>query len=295
MKSIGLVIDNISSLPREIIKGNDIKTVKINLDFPPLEENPNRNLYDLMEQTDTFPKTAAPSPGSFLKAYREALEDNNEVLVITLSSELSAIYDSACQGRRMLSDPSKVKILDSRQVSVAEGLLVLKAAKLIKQKEDINEIVKELKQTRVRIQTFILTKDIKWTKKTGRVSSFQAKGFNFLKNVGINPIMKIKEGKVSFGGFNFISNDPLEILFRALKKQKDKYGNLEVGLNYTNNINLTNRLKEKVERDLKTEVLFVSSTPVVIGAHTGPGTIIAGSIPKSDFNNNSFDKAGKEE
>jgi len=283
MKEIGLVIDNISSLPSEVLKKNDIEMVDINLDFPPLEENPNQNLYELMEKTNTFPKTSAPSPGSFLKACQKSLKDHERVLVITLSSELSAIYESAYQARNMLSEPSKVEILDSQQVAVAEGLLILKASALIKKGMEMNKLIKKLKESRKKIQTFILARDIKWAKNTGRVTSFQAKGFNFLKNIGISPLMEIKEGKVTFGGFNLFSNDPLEIIFRELRKQKKKYGKIKIGINYTNNIELAEELKEKLERELKSKVIFVTSTPAVIGAHTGPGTIIAGCIPDNEF------------
>jgi len=51
-----------------------------------------------MKETKTHPKTSAPSPGDYLKAYKKLLENFEKILVITLTSKLSATYSSA--GRR---------------------------------------------------------------------------------------------------------------------------------------------------------------------------------------------------
>jgi fatty acid-binding protein DegV len=54
-----------------------------------------------------------------------------------------------------------------------------------------------------------------------------------------------------------------------------KKGKIRVGINYTDNGDIGLKLKEKLEKDLKAEVLFVSMVPPIVGANSGPRTLIA--------------------
>lgn len=97
-----------------------------------------------MKETKAYPKTSAPSPGDYLKADKKVLENFEKVLVVTLSSKLSATYSSAFQAKELMPNPSKIFIFDSLSTVVPEGLLSLKAAELIRQGKDIEEIIKIL-------------------------------------------------------------------------------------------------------------------------------------------------------
>jgi len=277
-KKIGLVIDDICSLPEEITKGYQAEVVKTKLFFPEAEKFPEKNLYQLMNETKAFPKTSAPSPGDFLKAYEKVLEGFEKVLVITLSLKLSATYNSAYQARQMMPDPSKITIFDSKQAAASEGVLVIKAEELIKQGKDIKEIIKILENIREKVKLFAFLKTTYWVEKIGRMSHWQATAFKILKGLGIQPMVGIKKGKVGLTGFNFWTRDTLKALFNQLRHEATK-SKIRVGINYTDNIDLAYQLREKLEKEPKTEVLFTSLTPPIVGANTGPGTLLTGCLP----------------
>ncbi|PJA83106.1 MAG: hypothetical protein CO146_01765, partial [Candidatus Nealsonbacteria bacterium CG_4_9_14_3_um_filter_37_29] len=130
--AIALVIDDICSLPEKIIEDFQIEIVKMKLFFPEWEKFPEKNLYQFMKETKTHPKTSAPSPGDYLKAYKKLLENFEKILVITLTSKLSATYSSARQAKELMPDPSKIEIFDSLLASAPEGLLAIRAGKLIR-------------------------------------------------------------------------------------------------------------------------------------------------------------------
>ncbi len=98
-EKIGLVTDDICSLPEKLVSQCQIEIVKTKLSFPEWEKNPERNMYQVMEETKAYPKTSAPSPGDYLKTYKKVLKNFDEALVITLSSNLSATYSSARQAK----------------------------------------------------------------------------------------------------------------------------------------------------------------------------------------------------
>ena len=275
-QNIGLVVDDICSLPEKIIEEHQIEMVKIKLFFPEWEKFPEKNLYQIMKETHAHPKTSAPSPGDYLKAYKKVLEKFEKVLVITLTSKLSATYNSAYQARQMMSDPSKIIIFDSWQASVPEGLLILKAAELIQQGKNIEEIVKTLENLREKVKLFGFLETTYWVEKIGRMSHWQATAFKVLKGLGVQPMIGIKKGKVGLTGFNFWTKDVFKALFHQLKHQTKKYGKIKMGINYTDNVDLAYKLKEKSEKELGAEVLFASLAPPIVGANSGPGTLLAG-------------------
>jgi fatty acid-binding protein DegV len=98
--------------------------------------------------------------------------------------------------------------------------------------------------------------------------------FTTLRILGVYPYFGTKEGKIGFSGFNLWTYDEFEAMFNQLKHQA-KRGKIRVGINYTDNVDIALKLKEKLEKDLKAEVLFVSMVPPIVGANSGPGTLIA--------------------
>jgi len=277
-EKIGLVVDDICSLPEKIINKYQIEIVKTKLYFPEWEKFPKKNLYQVMKETKAYPKTSAPSPGDYLKTYKKLLENYEKVLVITLSSKLSATYSSAFQAKNLMPDPSKIVVFDSLAAVVPEGLLVISATELIRQGENLGEILKILEILREKVKFFGFLETTYWVERIGRMTHWQGIAFQILKGLGIQPYLGLKKGKVGLTGFNFWTRDFLKAIFNQIKHQVKK-SKIRVGINYTDNIDLAYKLKEKLEKELGVEVLFTSLVPPIVGANSGPGTLITGYIP----------------
>jgi DegV family protein with EDD domain len=262
-----------------MINDFQIEIVKIKLYLPEWNKFPEKNLYQMMKETKAGPKTSAPPPGDYLKAYKKTLDKFEKVLVITLSSKLSATYSSALQAKQFMPDPSRIEIFDSLAAATPEGLLTLRAAELIREGKSLQEILKILDMLKEKIKFFGFLKTTYWVEKIGRMSPWLAAAFKTLKILGVQPTLGLKQGRVGLTGFNFWTKDTFKALFHQLKHQSEKSGKLRIGINYTDNIDLAYQLKEKVEKELAAEVAFISPVPPIIGANSGPGTIIAGCLP----------------
>lgn len=277
MSSIGLIVDDICSLPEKIINDFQIEIAKTKLYFPELEKFPEKNMYQVMAETKAHPKTSAPSPGDYLRAYKKALENSEKALVITLSSKLSATYASALQAKALMPDPSKIVVFDSLSAAASEGILIIKAAQLIRQNKNLEEILETLTNLREKTKLFGFLETTYWVEKIGRMNSWQATAFKFLKSFGVLPMIGLKKGRIGLTGFNFWTKDVLKAIFHQIKFESKKHKIL-VGINYTDNIELAYKLRERVEKELKSEVAFTSLVPPIVGANSGPGTLIAGSL-----------------
>lgn len=276
---ICLITDDVCSMPDRLAESLKIKIVKTKLFFPEAEKFPQKNLYQIIEEAKSYPKTSAPSPGEYLKAYKEGVEEFEKLLVITVSSKLSGTYNSAFQAKTLTNDPSKIFIFDSLNAVAGEGLLVVKAAELVKQGKGIEEILVILNSLREKTEIFGFLKTSHWAKKSGRVSSWQGNIAQFLRGIGIQPIIGIKKGRVKLTGFNIGTKDILGAAFRQIARQIKIHKKIIVGINYTNNISLAYKLKEKIEKDLKVKVIFVSLVSPVVGVGLGPETLVVGCMP----------------
>lgn len=273
MEKIAILTEDASSLPPKVVEEFGIEIVRTKLYFPEWEKYPEKNLYQLMKEKKVSPKTSSPPPGEYLRAYRKLSSSFEKILVITLSSKLSASFNSAFQARENFEKPQKIILFDSLQAVCGQGLLVLKAAKLIREGKKLEEVLKELETLREKIKIFGFLKTTYWAEKIGRVKKWQGILFSVLKKLGIYPYLGIEKGIVKITGFNLWTPDEFEAIFNQLKHQAKK-GKIIVGINYTDNFEFAFKLKEKVEKEIWSEVWFCSMVPPIVGAASGPGTIL---------------------
>lgn len=280
MRNICIITEDICSLAEDQIKEFGIELVRTKLYFPPLEKFPGGNIYHLMKETKEIPKTAAPSPGSYLNAYKKLERLYDKILVITVGKRLSGCYNSALEASNMVGSSSEIYVFDSSQAIAGQGLLILRAIELIKNGKEINEILRILEDEKQKIVLICLLRKISWAEKTGRIKREVVRFFNLLKFFGVHPFLGIKNGRVGFVGFNFWIRNDYEALFREIKKKIDPKRGL--GINYTDNREEAVRLKEKIENEIKTKVLFVTPVPIIVGVNTGPGALFVAFFKKND-------------
>jgi DegV family protein with EDD domain len=134
MPRIAIITDTDSSLPLDLAKKYDIVEIPIVVQFG---EESFRDVYEIdnaavfarVDREGKLPSTAAPSPGQFVDAYQAAFEAGaDQILCLTISSEMSAVYSAALSAAEML--PGKtIQVVDSRTVAYGEGLMALERQK----------------------------------------------------------------------------------------------------------------------------------------------------------------------
>jgi DegV family protein with EDD domain len=228
---------------------------------------------------ETRPRTSQAMPKDYLDAYKKQLQRFEKVLCLTLSSKISGCYNSAIQAREMLSENEKerVFIFDTLHAAAGQALFVLRAIELIQEQREIEEIIEELKRLIPKTQTYIIFADPKGPEFIGRITKSQANWIRRMKKLGIQPIMKIKDGILTKGGMVFAKDEP-EALFKKIKKESEKGRKsgkkIRVIINHADNLEGAKKLKGLL-KEIGAEVSFISEAPPIICAITGPGTLIS--------------------
>lgn len=172
-------------IPLGISMGSDFRQDSINITA--------EELFDFVSKSGELPKTAAISVGEYEEVFRKYVDQNYQVIHISLSSELSASYQNACLAAQEVEN---VYVVDSRNLSSGSGHLVLMAAEMAKTGMTAEEIAKELNEKNVLLDVSFVLQTLEYLHKGGRCSGLAAYGANVLK---LRPEIQVTDGKMQVG------------------------------------------------------------------------------------------------
>ncbi len=195
---VKIVTDSAADLPAEQAAAHDIRVVPLTIRFGDDEYVDGVDLtpeafYAKMAELDVLPATAAPSPGAFEAAFREAGADGDPVVCINLSSALSATMQSAQTAAKAIGDDLDVTVLDSRSITAGLGMQLLAAAEIAEQGGSVADITALVEDLSGRTHVFGALDTLENLKKGGRIGGAQAMLGSILS---IKPIIDISSGEV---------------------------------------------------------------------------------------------------
>ena len=140
---VAVVTDSTSDIPKEIAKKYGITIVPLNVhfDLDTYQDGINitsEEFYKKLVSGKIFPTTSAPSSGIFLETYKKLSENYDAIISIHVSSKTSATYNSALQASKEIKIP--IEVIDSKVVSAALALIVIKIASYVKSSTNLKNI-----------------------------------------------------------------------------------------------------------------------------------------------------------
>ncbi len=199
---VKIVTDSAADLPAGVAAEHDIRVVPLSIRFGDEEFTDGVDLsteqfYERMATFEGIPATAAPAPGAFEAAIREAGADGDPVVVINISSALSATMASAQNAARAIGDDLDVRVVDSKSITAGQGLKCLAASELAASGGSADDIVALVEDLRERTTIYGALNTLENLKKNGRIGGAQALLGSVLS---IKPIVDISTGSVTEAG-----------------------------------------------------------------------------------------------
>lgn len=229
-----------------------------------------REFYEKLIETDVLPHTSQATPASFAAVF-ETLEENEEAVVITVSSKLSGTYQSACIAAADF--PGRVFVVDSTSASIGAGILAELALRLAEDGLGAWEIASRLTVEREKICVIALLDTLEYLKKGGRISKTVAFAGGVLN---IKPVACIKDGEIQLLGKARGSKQGNNLLATEVGKAGGVDFQKPVLLGYTG---LSDAMLLKYIEDSR-HLWAESPSPLlytcigsVIGTHAGPGAV----------------------
>lgn len=144
--------------------------------------------YEMLVEGDVLPTTSQVTPYEFGEAFRDAVEAGDEVVAVTVSGDLSGTYASALAAAEGMDT---VHVVDSRNVTVGEHILVRYALSLVDEGLDAAQIAARLTERRDDIRVVALLDTLEYLRRGGRVPA--AVGV-IGEMLAIKPVVAVRAG-----------------------------------------------------------------------------------------------------
>lgn len=219
--------------------------------------------------SETLPTTSQANPAQFEEAFRPWLERGQEILVVTISSRLSATMQSAVMAAQR-TQAGRIHLVDSGSASIGAQLLLREAVRLRDEGNlDAAAIAARLRELAPRLQIVAVVDTLKYLKMGGRLSGGAALIGGLL---GIRPVIEVRDGKVEPVGKVRGEQNAIRALTDRFDADRPDVG---YGVFFGNTA-----APERMERAiaafgdrLRDAAVHRSGLGSVIGTHTGPGVV----------------------
>ncbi|MGC8509772.1 MAG: DegV family protein [Acidimicrobiales bacterium] len=200
---IRVVTDSACDVPQDIATALGIEIVSLTIRFGDEEyvdrvELSPADFWRKCATSTVLPETAAPSAGAFRAAYERAHDEGAEgVIVLTLSASLSATFQAASVAAEDVADVIPVTVIDTKAVTIAEGLIVIDVAEAARAGDDLAQLVTRAHSLIERVGVCAMLDTLEHLVKGGRIGGARALLGQVL---AIKPILELKDGVVAEAG-----------------------------------------------------------------------------------------------
>ena len=276
---VGIVIDSAAAIPQALVKEYNIQIVPL---LSIIEGKSYRDiadiktpdeLFQMVKKSSGFPTTSASPPTAYLEAYRQLSQRVNDILVITISSNLSMSFNSATQAKEMAKNelPAlNIQVFDSRTTVGAYGFIALAAARAAASGQDITQIIEVASKIREKVNCIFMFDTLSYLARSGRRGRAAALAGNMLS------MKTILDVPTSTGSVEPVTR--VRTKARAIRRLLEIMGqrvgvtnsSLHVMVQHTCSLDEAERLKEIVLNQFNcAEILLCEFNPVA-SLITGP-------------------------
>lgn len=135
--------------------------------------------------------TAARGVAVYQEMFAKYAKDYDGILHVNIGSDFSSSYQNACIAAE---DFDNVRVIDSKNLSTGQGLVVLKACDLAGTAADMDELKAQLDAFTSRVEASFVLDRLEYMVKGGRCSGAAALGANLLS---LKPCIEVKNGKMA--------------------------------------------------------------------------------------------------
>jgi len=278
MARIAFVTDSTAGVPAEHVRKHNITVVPLQVIFGTEAfrdgiDITQEEFFQRLKSSKALPTTSQPSVADFEEAYKSLLNDPDveSIISVHISSSLSGTYSAATQAAdRLKGDGTKrISVIDTLNVYMGEGLMVVNAARMAEQGKSHDEIVQMIDGMKPKVRVLVLVDTLEYLQKGGRIGGAQA----FLGGLlNVKPILHVHGGKV----------EPLE---RVRTRRKAMERLVEIGAEATKGKRVqiavghgeaaedAKTLSGMIRQKMDVAEEFSSDLGPVISTHTGPGVI----------------------
>lgn len=198
--------------------------------------------------------------------FRRLATQTDQVLAIHTDGLLSGIYNASCTAAANIPDVC-IQVMDSRQVSMALGWLVILAARAARDGSPMEQVISVVQDAMPRVHLIAMLETLEYARRGGRLGKASALLGTLLN---VKPLLSIVRGEVV----------PVENV-RSQKRALERLVEIALGSGPIQELSVVHalapepalRVMEMLAGSLRKERIVMAEAGPVLGAHVGPGAV----------------------
>ena len=271
-----IIVDSCADLTDEMKEARHIQAVPLTLqvgDKTIIDDETfnQKEFLKIVAESPISPKSSCPSP----EAYMNLFGGEEDVYVVTLSSNLSGSYNSAVLGRKLYLEENthkNIEIINSCSASVCQTLITRKIQEYAEAGKGFQEIAQSIKSFKEKLSTKFVLENLDTLRKSGRLTGIKA----ILTSVlNIKPVMAgTAEGTICKLDQARGIQKALVLMASLIEQDAKNAEDRILGIAHCNNYNRALYVKEEILKRVPFKDSFIVDTAGVSTMYAGDGGII---------------------
>lgn len=278
MSKIAIVTDSCASIPEPILETLNIHWVpyyihrgkEVLRDLVTIQRH---TFYNWLPSAKQLPQTASPGPGDYLTMYQNlADQGTQEIISIHMTSKGSGAYQAAMAAQSMvreLAPKLRVEVIDTLNVSMCHGWMVIESARAALSNKPFSDIVNLVKEM-IPITRMIQTADtLKYLYMGGRIGKSKHLVGSMLN---IKPLLSMENGIIVPVGTARSRKRAYQMMVEKVEAAVGLMGKIKVAYVHAAAVEEAEKIRSLVEERLTCVESLIAELSPALGVHTGPGT-----------------------
>ncbi len=254
---------NIHMVPVALAFGNKSYVDKVTIT--------DRDFYELLATSPVHPTTSQPAPGDFKQVYLHVAQNHREAIAIILTGALSGTLQAAQRAAQAVHKDITIRVIDSKNVCIAQGLIVQAAAEAAENGMKLEELEKHVQWAVQNVKLLFTVETMDYLVRGGRVSRVRG-GIAGLLN--IRPIITLNaEGRPQVVAKAFSRDQSHRKLIEIATQAAAGKRKLRMMVAHANAPEAAAFLAGQLRRRLELAEVPVTSVSPALGVHAGPGAV----------------------
>jgi len=234
-----------------------------------------KEFYDKM-RGGLMPTTMASNPAVIRDTFQKYVDQELDVLHISFSSTLSGGHSNVATGAIDICEDNpgaKIIVLDSLNVSLGEGMVVMKAVQMKEAGKSLDEIAAWIEEHKMNFNVQFTVDDLFHLQRGGRVSKMTA---IIGSMINVKPILIINnEGALVSSSTARGRKKSLTTIVNNMEKQMGNYHEEDqvICVVHADALEDAQFVVNLIKERLHTDNIVLNTVSPSIGAHSGPGAI----------------------
>ncbi len=269
--------DSTCDLPQDFIKENHILITPLHIvlggdTYEDLVNITPDDIYTYFDKTGLLPKTSAVNIQEYIDTFKPIVEQGCEIVHLNIGHALSTCYQHCKLAAKELG--VKIHVVDSCNLSMGSGLLVMEAVDMMKQGLTAQEIAENLHNMTCKVQCSFVVDKMNYLKAGGRCSAVAAFGANLLN---IKPCIEVNNTDGSMNVGKKYRGNLSKVLMQYIDNKMESYDNISKKRACVIHAGIDeetfNELVALVESKHFFDELVISRAGCTISSHCGPATM----------------------